>query len=123
LRWPLASPKVVSRYGMRWGAMHGGIDLKAAVGTPVYAAQAGRVLYAGDAVRGYGIMVVIEHSPDLVTVYAHNSVLLVKTSDRVTAGQVIAHSGQSGRATGPHLHFEVRSGDSTEDPLDFLPPI
>jgi murein DD-endopeptidase MepM/ murein hydrolase activator NlpD len=121
LRWPVDAPRVTSLFGSRWGRAHEGIDLVAPVGTPVVAADAGEVVYAGNSVRGYGNMVVLRHRDDLMTVYAHNSVLLVKVGAVVQAGDRIALSGQSGHATGPHVHFEVRHGQTPRDPLQFLP--
>lgn len=121
LRWPLTAPVLTSPFGARQGRVHEGIDLSAPTGTPIHAADAGQVLYAGDAVRGYGNMIVIQHLGDILTVYAHASVLLVRTGDKVTAGREIARVGQSGRATAPHLHFEVRRGQVPQDPLRFLP--
>jgi murein DD-endopeptidase MepM/ murein hydrolase activator NlpD len=121
LRWPLAAPLLSSPFGARQGRVHEGIDLAAPTGTPVLAAGGGQVLYAGDAVRGYGNMIVVQHQGDLLTVYAHNSVLLVRTGEKVAAGQEIARVGQTGRATAPHLHFEVRRGQVPQDPLRFLP--
>jgi biotin carboxyl carrier protein len=123
LRWPVKAPRLTSPFGTRWGRNHEGIDMAAPIGTPVYAAAAGDVIYAGDQVRGYGNMVVVKHSGDLVTVYAHNSLLLVHTGDRVTVGQEIARVGDTGRATAPHLHFEVRRGEVPQDPMPFLPPL
>jgi murein DD-endopeptidase MepM/ murein hydrolase activator NlpD len=119
--WPIDAPQITSYFGNRWGRVHEGIDLTAAVGTPVLAADEGEVVYAGNRVRGYGNMVVLRHSGDLMTVYAHNSVLLVKVGERVTVGQRVALSGQSGHATGPHLHFEVRKAQVPRDPMRFLP--
>lgn len=121
LRWPLDDPRVTSAFGTRDGRPHEGIDMGAPTGTPIRAARDGRVLYAGDAVRGYGNMVVLDHG-DLLTVYAHDSVLLVRAGERVAAGQEIARVGASGRATAPHLHFEVRRGQTPQDPMRFLPP-
>jgi murein DD-endopeptidase MepM/ murein hydrolase activator NlpD len=123
LRWPLAAPRLSSAFGARQGHVHEGIDLAAPTGTAIRAADSGQVLYAGDAVRGYGNMVVLQHGGDLMTVYAHGSVLLVRTGDKVSAGQEIARVGQSGRATAPHLHFEVRRGQVPQDPLQFLPEL
>jgi murein DD-endopeptidase MepM/ murein hydrolase activator NlpD len=122
-RWPVDAPRITSLFGTRWGRMHEGIDLTAPIGTPVYAAAAGEVVYAGSVVRGYGNMVVLKHESDLMTVYAHNSVLLVKVGDRVGFGQRVALSGQSGRATGPHVHFEVRRREIPRDPLPYLPDL
>ena len=109
-RWPLATVRIVigSPFGTRDGRPHEGIDLPAPVGTPVFAAADGQVAYAGNGIRGYGNLVVIKHAGDLLTVYAHNSLLLVTQGQPVRAGDRIALVGQSGRATGPHLHFEVR---------------
>ena len=122
LRWPLARPILTSPFGKRWGRDHEGIDMKATIGTPVLAAADGEVLYAGDKVRGYGNMVVLQHAGDLVTVYAHNSLLLVHVGDHITTGQEISRVGDTGHATGPHLHFEVRRRQEPQDPLQFLPP-
>ena len=123
LRWPVTAPKLTSRFGKRWGKPHEGIDMAAPIGTPVFAASAGTVIYSGDQVRGYGNMVVVKHGDDLVTVYAHNSVLLVRGGERVSAGQEIARVGDTGRSTGPHLHFEVRRKDAPQDPMQFLPAL
>jgi murein DD-endopeptidase MepM/ murein hydrolase activator NlpD len=68
-------------------------------------------------------MVVVQHAGNMLTVYAHNSVLLVKTGDRVSVGKPIAKVGSTGHSTGPHLHFEVRRGEIPQDPLPFLPPL
>ena len=124
LRWPLASGRIVvgSPFGTREGRPHEGIDLPAPVGTPVFAAGDGRVAYAGNGIRGYGNMIVVRHAGDLLTVYAHNSVLLVAQGQPVRAGDRIALVGQSGHATGPHLHFEVRRGQIPRDPMSYLPP-
>ena len=122
-RWPVEAPQVTSLFGKRWGRSHEGIDLTAPIGTPVLAAGAGEVVYSGNSVRGYGNMVVLKHDADLMTVYAHNSVLFVKVGDRVQVGQRVALSGQSGHATGPHVHFEVRKGQVPRDPLPYLPEL
>jgi len=123
MRWPLTTVRVVvgSPFGTRAGRPHEGIDLPAPTGTPVFAAAEGRVAYAGNGIRGYGNMIVLRHAGDLMTVYAHNSVLLVSQGQPVRAGDRIALVGQSGHATGPHLHFEVRSGQIPADPMRFLP--
>ena len=123
LRWPLAKPVLTSLFGKRWGRDHEGIDMGAPNGTPVLAAADGEVVYAGDRVRGYGNMVVLQHAGDLLTVYAHNSLLLVHVGDRIVVGQEIARVGSTGRSTGTHLHFEVRRKQEPQDPLQFLPPL
>ena len=125
LRWPLTTITVTvgSPFGARWGKPHEGIDLPAPVGTPVFAAADGTVVYAGHGIRGYGNLIVIKHSGDLMTVYAHNSALLVSQGKPVRAGDRIALVGQSGHATGPHLHFEVRNGQIPRDPMPYLPKL
>lgn len=123
LRWPVLAPRLTSRFGKRWGKPHEGIDMAAPIGTPVLCAADGTVIYSGDQVRGYGNMIVVKHADEVVTVYAHNSVLLVHGGDRVTVGQEIARVGDTGRSTAPHLHFEVRNRDVPQDPLQFLPAL
>jgi murein DD-endopeptidase MepM/ murein hydrolase activator NlpD len=125
LRWPLAPGRIIvgSPFGTREGRPHEGIDLPAPVGTPVFAAADGRVVYAGNGIRGYGNLVVVRHAGDLLTVYAHNSVLLVTQGQPVRAGDRIALVGQSGHATGPHLHFEVRARQVPRNPMGFLPKL
>ena len=122
-QWPLERVALGSAFGNRDGRQHEGIDLPAAAGTPVYAAGDGRVIYAGDGIRGYGNLIVVEHPGDLLTVYAHNSALLAREGDKVVTGQRIALVGQTGRASGPHLHFEVRAGQIPCDPLSYLPAL
>lgn len=118
LSWPLTGP-LTSRFGERWGRMHEGIDIAVGSGTPVRAAAAGTVVYSGY-MSGYGYVVVLDHGNGLSTAYAHNSSLSVTQGATVGAGSVIALSGNSGRSTGPHLHFEVRVGGAAVDPLGYL---
>ena len=121
LKWPLNAVEVTSDYGQRGREFHEGVDLKASRGTPIFAAQSGKVLYADSKIRGYGKMVVIQHMNEIATVYAHISKILVRRGQTVIQGQKIALSGQTGRARGPHLHFETRRGLSSVDPLQVLP--
>lgn len=118
--WPLKGD-LSSVYGPRNGRRHEGIDVPAPRGTPISAAAAGRVVYSGNGMRGYGKVIVVKHSDDISTVYAHNSANLVGMGDRVRQGQVIARVGRTGRATGTHLHFEVRKRGVAQDPLKYLP--
>jgi len=120
LKWPV-NGKVTSGFGIRRGRVHEGIDISAKKGTPVKAAADGVVLYSGSELKGYGNLVILRHDNDLITVYAHNSKNKVKEGDRVKCGQVISLAGDTGRATGSHLHFEVRKGDKPRNPLLFLP--
>ena len=98
---------------------HEGIDFSAEVGTPIHAAASGKVIFA-DTQSQYGKMVEIDHGNGLVTRYAHASMLFVKVGDLVVRGQTIAAVGQTGRATGPHLHFEVRLNGVPQNPARFL---
>jgi murein DD-endopeptidase MepM/ murein hydrolase activator NlpD len=119
--WPLKSVEVTSFYGKRGRDFHEGIDLRAQYGTPVYAAQSGVVIYANSKIHGYGKMIVVRHWGQVATIYAHNSKLLVKRGQQVQQGQQISISGKSGHVTGPHLHFEIRQGVGSTDPLAYLP--
>ena len=119
LIWPLRGRKT-SDFGPRGRGVHEGIDLAAPRGTPVLASASGRVAYSGNGMRGYGKVVVLKHDNDLSTVYAHNSVLQVRMGDNVKKGQTIAKVGATGRATGPHLHFEIRRRGVPEDPRKYL---
>ncbi len=119
LEWPLKG--VLYRgFGVKQGQRHDGIDLSAPEGTLVRAAAAGEVIYTGNK-SGYGTIVILRHPSSLITLYAHNSAVLVKDGDRVEAGTPIAKVGQTGRTTGPHLHFEVREDTRPRDPLRYLP--
>lgn len=119
LLWP-ASGQVSSSYGPRGNAHHDGIDIAAPEGTPIRAALDGVVAYNGS-LRGYGKVVILTHEDGLTTVYAHNSKNLVKQGARVRRGTVIASVGQTGRTTGPNLHFEVRKNNQARDPMAYLP--
>ncbi len=104
--WP-ARGVLTSGYGWRWGRMHRGIDVAAPVGTPVVAAAAGVVQFAGWNSGGYGNLVDIRHPDGSLTRYAHNSRLLVRVGQEVAQGEQIAAMGSTGYSTGPHVHFEV----------------
>lgn len=118
--WPVRG-RISSGYGLRGSAHHDGIDIKAREGTPVQAAEAGRVVHSDDSLSGYGNMVIIKHAGNYATVYAHNRRNLVRVGDFVEQGEVIAEVGQTGRASTPHVHFEVRRDGSPRDPVQYLP--
>jgi murein DD-endopeptidase MepM/ murein hydrolase activator NlpD len=119
--------KVTSAFGWRADPFsgstrfHGGIDVRAAYGQEVNSAGAGRVVFSGDE-RGYGTTVIVEHADGVRTRYAHLSAALVQKGDAVAAGAVLGRAGQSGRATGPHLHFEVIANGVRVDPATLAPP-
>lgn len=118
LGWPVSGP-VVSGFGMRWGRMHEGIDITCPTGTPVRAAGAGTVIWAGWR-GGYGNLVVVDHGGGLSTAYAHNSAFASSVGQSVAAGQVISYAGSTGNSSGPHVHFEVRVNGGAVDPLGYL---
>ncbi len=105
--YPLAGAKVISPYGRRGGRQHSGTDLKTKPNDDILAAFDGEVVFSGS-YYGYGNLIRIKHANGLETYYSHNSKNLVKVGDHVKAGQVIALTGRTGRATTEHLHFETR---------------
>jgi murein DD-endopeptidase MepM/ murein hydrolase activator NlpD len=113
---PNPTAKVTSCFGERWGRMHEGVDLAAPNGTPIVAAGAGIVVRAGVA-EGYGNAVLIVHGNGFLTHYGHLSAITVTVGQRVRAGQQIGNEGETGHATGPHLHFEVHKG-SYQHPIE-----
>ena len=116
--WP-ANGDVSSPFGPRWGRMHEGLDIAAPVGRTVRASKAG-VAVTVEAQSGYGNLVIIDHGSGETTRYAHLSRFLVAPGQPVAAGQGIAEVGNTGRSTGPHLHFEVRIAGTAVDPLLYL---
>ena len=111
--------KVISKFGLRNGRPHKGIDIAAPLGSPIKAVLDGKVVFSGIQ-RGYGNVIVLEHKNSIMTVYAHNESNLVRLGDQVKKGQPIATLGQSGNAYGPHLHFEYRIKGRAIDPLTVL---
>lgn len=114
-----ASGTVTSRFGMRWGRLHAGIDIASGYGTPVKAAKAGTVVLAGYN-GGYGNAVVIDHGGGVSTLYAHMSRLRVSDGASVKTGQQVGDMGSTGSSTGNHVHFEVRVGGSPQNPQRYL---
>ncbi len=113
--YPLANAKVISPFGKRGGRNHSGVDLKTVKNDEIHAVFDGEVIFSGS-FYGYGLLIRIRHDNGLETYYSHNSKNLVKTGDWVKAGDVIALTGQTGRATTPHLHFETRIGGQAVNP-------
>jgi murein DD-endopeptidase MepM/ murein hydrolase activator NlpD len=122
---PIPGAEITSRFGPRVHPIYGdvrvhtGIDFRAATGTPVRAAGAGTIVFAGWR-GGYGNCVIIDHGHSLATLYGHLSSIGVNVGQRVARGQVIARAGSTGLSTGPHLHFEVRANGVPVDPLGYL---
>jgi murein DD-endopeptidase MepM/ murein hydrolase activator NlpD len=119
--WPVKG-KIISGYGnLGSGRKNDGINIKASLGTPVKAADAGTVAYAGNELKGFGNLVLIKHSDGWITAYAHNDKLLVHKGQKVQRGVKIATVGSTGSVTTPQLHFEVRAGKKAVNPRSYLP--
>ncbi len=122
--WPV-NGKISSEYGWRLHPIrnqrefHTGLDIAAPYGTPVHAAKDGTVVYSGWA-DGYGMLVIIKHQDNSLTYYGHNISLLVREGVKVRQGKIIALVGDTGVATGPHLHFEIRINGKHTNPIQYL---
>ncbi|MDY0055068.1 MAG: peptidoglycan DD-metalloendopeptidase family protein [Methyloversatilis sp.] len=117
--WP-AQGRIIGRFGE---GSNKGLDVSGKLGDPVLAAAGGRVVYAGEAMRGYGKLVIIKHDNTYLSAYAHNSKILVQERDTVKRGQRIAELGDTDTEAGkPRLHFEIRRQGKPVDPLKYLPP-
>jgi murein DD-endopeptidase MepM/ murein hydrolase activator NlpD len=116
--WPV-NGTFTSPFGMRWGRLHAGIDLAAPEGTPIRAADSGRVIIAGWT-GGYGNYTCISHSSSLSTCYGHQSRYATSAGANVSKGQVIGYVGNTGHSFGAHLHFEVRVNGNPVDPMGYL---
>ncbi len=121
-RWPVDGP-LVSPFGIRFQGLkpdlHRGVDIRVPEGTEVRAMKGGRVRFAGT-MSGYGRVIWLDHPGEVMTVYAHLSVIRVEAGQLVEGSQVIALSGRSGNAAGPHLHFEVWRRGREVDPVPLL---
>jgi murein DD-endopeptidase MepM/ murein hydrolase activator NlpD len=118
LIWPVNGP-LVSPFGMRWGRLHAGIDIAVPSGTPIRAADSGRVVLMGW-VGGYGNYTCVQHAGSLSTCYAHQSSFATSNGASVSQGQVIGYVGCTGHCFGDHLHFETRINGSPVDPMGYL---
>ena len=117
--YPVTNWNVTSNFGYRWGRLHAGTDVGVPQGTTVRASRGGQVITAGW-VGGYGNCVIIDHGDGVSTRYGHLSQVLVTVGQYVDQGDQIALSGNTGRSTGPHLHFEIRINGEAVDPLPYL---
>ena len=128
---PISQPKPVASIGkLRWpargktiagfSAKNEGINISLPRGTPIHAAEAGTVYYAGDGVQGYGNIILIRHADGWITAYAHNDSNLVTAGESVRRGQIIAKAGNTGSVTQPQLHFQIRQGTKPVDPIEHL---
>lgn len=122
LSWPVDGRVILSRYGAKpGGRFNDGINVKTLRGAAVRSAADGEVIYVGDAISGFGLMMLVRHAGGTVTAYAHLEDALADRGDKVTRGQPIARAGSSGNATEPQLHFQLRQGRRTLDPVQYLP--
>jgi murein DD-endopeptidase MepM/ murein hydrolase activator NlpD len=117
--WPVEG-KINDAFEEAESRRHQGIDISSPIGTPIRASNAGMVIYSNNTIRGYGNLVILRHSEEYVTVYAHNQMNLVEEGTWAEKGQIIGKVGQTGRASGPHLHFEIRKNNRAIDPMLFL---
>jgi peptidoglycan DL-endopeptidase CwlO len=116
--WPVNGP-IASPFGMRWGRLHAGVDIAVPAGTPIHAADSGRVVLRGWT-GGYGNYTCVSHGGSLSTCYAHQSRYATSMGASVSKGQVIGYVGCTGHCFGDHLHFEVRVNGSPVDPMGYL---
>ncbi len=117
--WPVQG-KISDVFTEGESKKHQGIDISSPVGTPIRASSGGKVIYSHDGIKGYGNLIILRHSEEYVTVYAHNEVNLVEEGAWAERGQIIGKVGQTGRASGPHLHFEIRKNNKPLNPFLFL---
>ena len=117
--WPVEG-RISDVFNSTESKRHQGIDVPSPLGTPIKASSPGTVIYSSNTIKGYGNLIILRHSEEFVTVYAHNQVNLVEEGNWVERGQIIGKVGQTGRATGPHLHFEIRKNNKAVDPLPYL---
>ncbi len=116
---PTSRGYITSGFGWRWGRQHSGIDVGIPTGTPVTAADGGVIIFSGTK-GGYGKCIIIDHGANMKTLYAHNSKLYVRKGEKVFKGQTIAASGNTGRSTGPHLHFEIQKNGVPVNPTGYI---
>lgn len=119
--WPVQGT-IVSKFGtIGKGRANDGINIKAAKGSAVKAADAGTVAYAGNELKGFGNLILVRHNDGWITAYAHNDRLLVKKGQKVRRGEKIATVGETGGVNSPQLHFEIRAGKKAVNPVNYLP--
>lgn len=119
--WPLKTTDhdVISPYGPRGRGIHNGVDIKASYGSPVLATAAGLVVFSG-VMNGYGNIVIIDHDNGYQTAYAHLKDRTVEKGDNILRGARVGHLGRTGRATTHHVHYEVRRGGKSINPMPFI---
>ncbi len=120
--WPVQKGRITQKFKTR-SKKHDGLDISGRKNTPILAAESGRVLYVGREFNGYGKLIIVEHQGDRwASFYAHLNGFRVREGQRVFKGQTIGYMGRTGRATGVHLHFEIRHNLRPVNPLNLLGP-
>jgi murein DD-endopeptidase MepM/ murein hydrolase activator NlpD len=118
--WPVRG-KVLTKFGSQGGGLQNdGINIAAPRGAPIYAAENGVVVYAGNELSGFGNLLILRHADGWMTAYGHIDAMRVRRGDTVKRGQVIATVGQTGGVNAPQLHFEIRRGSTPVDPTRYL---
>ncbi len=121
-QWPVEGP-IIAPFGVRWQgngpSIHRGVDIVVPTGTPVYAMSSGEVSFTGT-MTDFGLVVWVDHRDAILTVYAHLSEILVVEGQAISRDEILGLSGESGNATGPHLHFEIRGRGHQVDPVAML---
>lgn len=116
---PVTNYTMSSYFGARWGRNHNGIDLAVPVGTPVASSTSGEVVRAGW-FDGYGNCIDVLHGEDILIRYGHLSAINVSVGQKISQGELIGLSGNTGNSTGPHLHFEIRENDIPVNPFSYI---
>lgn len=120
--WPVDDARLTQEFHTSGKRAHWGVDLANSKGTPILASERGYVIYTGRDFRGYGNLIVIEHSPQWATLYSHLQKIEVTEGQFVKRGERIGTMGRTGRASGVHLHFEIRHNRQPVNPQAYLPP-
>ncbi len=119
--WPVDDARLTQQFDTSKKRPHWGVDLASSKGTSILASEKGYVIYTGKGFRGYGNLIVVEHSPEWATLYSHLQKILVKEGQFVQQGEKIGTMGRTGRASGVHLHFEIRHNRQPVNPQAYLP--
>ena len=120
-QWPLENPKLTQKFSRLKKPPHLGIDLKADIGATVFSSHSGRVVYVGNRLTNYGNVVIVEYSQRWASLYAHLHTIKVKIGQKIKKGDMVGISGNTGKTSGPHLHFELMYNKKPINPIPYLP--
>ena len=119
--WPVDNGNIIQKFGQKPNGTHNdGINIKASLGSPIKSAAAGKVVYVGNGLRGYGNLIIVKHANNWLTAYAHNNDIYVAKDQMVAQGEIIATLGSTGNVTIPQLHFVLRKGRKAVNPQPYL---